>query len=262
MSRRYARADSPLSARTDNMKKITRLASVFLALAAGQAFASNCYIHAVVSSKTPRADIVLDVLQVNIPYFSSDNLKTNLNVPEQEALEARALAYAKRNAKRAEGPMDPAASFDKVSLSYGGTCYRDADHVETLRAISAKGSAILHGKWTSEELPPAKAAGAPTGKASKSSGGVQGNAAILTRSPDPSKQTPEQLAAQKKRNDANKNSEDAAASAAKSKAAKDAAAAKVREDALRQSCMRPEHRGDCGCLRFFAPDPTRKACSK
>jgi|UniRef100_UPI000D3AA2AD hypothetical protein len=241
------------------MKNIARLASALLVLVAGQAVARDCYIHAEVSSTSSNARIVMDVLQVDIPYFSPDELKVVLNKPEEDNLKARALAYAKRNLNRAETRVDPAAVLDKVSLTYGGTCYRDARHAEEMRAIGLERSAALHGAWTSEKLPIAPAGATP---AAKSGTGSVGNAALLTRTPDTRKPTPEEIAAQKKRDDAFKKSKDDAAAAAKAKAAQDAAAAKARDDKQRQVCMKPEHRGDCGCLRFFPPDPTRKACSK
>lgn len=79
---------------------------------------------------------------------------------------------------------------------------------------------------------------------------------------DRNSKTPEEVAAQQKREADRKKSEEAAAAAAEREKAKKVAAAKASDDADRKICMKPENRGNCGCLKYFPVDPTRKVCGK
>lgn len=99
------------------MKLIVRIASAFLTLVSVQTFATDCYVRAQVLSTQSKARIVLNVVRMDIPYFSPDNARMQLNQPEADNLQAQTLAYAKANAKCAEGSADTSAGFDKVSLS-------------------------------------------------------------------------------------------------------------------------------------------------
>lgn len=247
------------------MKNIARIASASLALMAGQAFAGECYIHANVLSDAPKARVVLDVMRVDIPYYTSDNLRMQLNQPESDNLKARAIAFVKKNAKRIEG-AGAAATYDKAALSYGSSCFRDEIRAEEMRGIDARNTPVLHGSWSLEKVTPVSAkdsaAAVATARAANASRSASSTGPLLTRSVDSGKPTPEQVAEQKKRDAARKKTEDTAAAAAKSKAATDAANFKVADDKRRQVCMRPEHRGDCGCSKYFPPDPKQTVCSK
>lgn len=241
------------------MKNKLQFAFACIAVFAGQAFAEQCYVGAsVVSSIKPKVTIVLDVVQVTSQSPIEGSGKLHLSEGEENDLRARALNYAKRNLKQAEGDVDAGANFVAADLSYGSDCFKEASSAENFRAIKIKFDGhVLHGNWSAGSRP---VAAKPEEIARSRKNSV--DAAILTRSPDSSKPTPEMLAAQAKRDAVRKKSEEAAAAAAKSKAATDANAAKLAEDSRRQICLKPEHKGDCGCARFYPPDPKQTVCSK
>lgn len=74
--------------------------------------------------------------------------------------------------------------------------------------------------------------------------------------------TPEDIAAQKKRMEDHKKSEEAAATAAEREKAKKVAEAQVNYEADRKVCMKPENRDACGCLKYFPVNPARKVCGR
>lgn len=83
---------------------------------------------------------------------------------------------------------------------------------------------------------------------------------VLTRV-EQKKPSADEVAAQKQREADDRKRKADEAAALKARQAEDAAKAKAREDIARASCMKPENRGMCSCLRFY-PNESRGACGK
>jgi hypothetical protein len=83
---------------------------------------------------------------------------------------------------------------------------------------------------------------------------------VLTRV-EQKKPSADEVAAQKQRETNNRKRKADEAVALKARQAEDAAKARDREDIARASCMKPENRGMCSCIRFY-PNEKRNACGK
>lgn len=245
------------------------LLSVFFLSFSVNSIAEKCYIDARPAYKeTPgereTTGIYLDILPVEVEavkFSTNDYLSIVKN--DRTRLEEAVNSFVREKIDQVEKNFSKHAGR-QIFAGVSAKCYLTASSAESQRKKGENTYEMeLHGNWA-KSLGGVDISSSGDSKKKEQAAASERpiNGAILKRSTDPSKQTPEQLEAQKNREAANQKSKEAAAAAEERKQVKQVAAAKARDDKQRSICMKPEHRGDCGCLKYFSPDPTRTACSK
>lgn len=242
-----------------------------ICLVAFSASAEKCYVSASAYYRgSPQNTVYLDVFPLELPAHKITSYGDHLWLAKEDTQRVKDMvdAYVKTRMPEIHARF-PGNVEDTLNASVSNTCHLTASAVAESRKEFARYTEgnlqeeqmTMKGDWTrsrSQVAVKEKPATAVQEKASRTAP----MGAILTRVPDASQQTPEQIASLKQREAAGKKKRDEAAAAAKLKASQDAAGAKARDDKQREICMKPQHRGDCGCMKYFPPDPARTACSK